>query len=327
MILALLLFASGLLASAFFSGIETGYYRVPRIRIVLDARDSRMFSQLWLWFVNRPAAFVSTVLVGNNVANYIVSLGLVMLTSEFFATDNRLLEVLVPVLATPIVFVYGELLPKLMYFQIPSRLLRVNSIPFAIAAFLLIPASSVLYFLGWVLQRLTSYTPLAVRSQLERKELQEMIRESGDVGVLANTQQTLAQNLLVHGSLPISQFCMPIRGLTSVLSTAPKSDIIEIARSTPHSFLLVKGVDSGRTIGYYQISDLNLHADQVPKLHSLPAVPSSRPQLRVFTQLVHARAELAMVVDDAPKESSRTYRREIGVVTTKRLWSLAARRA
>ncbi|MDE0818943.1 MAG: DUF21 domain-containing protein, partial [Pirellulaceae bacterium] len=68
----------GILSSAFFSGIETGFYRVTRVRLVLDGRDGDWISRSLLWFTNNPSIFVATTLVGNNIANYLTSFAIVL---------------------------------------------------------------------------------------------------------------------------------------------------------------------------------------------------------------------------------------------------------
>ncbi len=78
MMLVIALFAVGLLLSAFFSGAETGFYRVTRVRIVLDALAGDRIARGLLWLTNRPYLFVATTLVGNNIANYLTSLAAVM---------------------------------------------------------------------------------------------------------------------------------------------------------------------------------------------------------------------------------------------------------
>ncbi|MEE3220565.1 MAG: CNNM domain-containing protein, partial [Planctomycetota bacterium] len=60
--LAVGLFLSGLLLSAFFSGSETGFYRVPRIRLLIDSLAGDRVSRVLLWLTNYPSLFVATTL-------------------------------------------------------------------------------------------------------------------------------------------------------------------------------------------------------------------------------------------------------------------------
>ncbi len=82
MILGLIIFLVGLSFSSFFSGSETGIYRVSRVRLLLDALDRSWTSRGMLWLLNHPSIYVATALIGNNIANFMVSLGIVKLVSS-----------------------------------------------------------------------------------------------------------------------------------------------------------------------------------------------------------------------------------------------------
>ena len=66
-----LLLGGGLILSALFSGSEIGFYRIPRVRLRLDALEGDFIARGLLWLTNYPTLFVATTLIGNNIANYI----------------------------------------------------------------------------------------------------------------------------------------------------------------------------------------------------------------------------------------------------------------
>ena len=72
MLTCLSLFVVGMLLSAFFSGAETGFYRVTRVRLVLDAMGGDWIASRLLSLTNNPTLFVATTLIGNNLANYLI---------------------------------------------------------------------------------------------------------------------------------------------------------------------------------------------------------------------------------------------------------------
>ena len=51
MIVATILVAAGLFLSAFFSGSETGFYRVTRVRLVMDAKSGKWIARSLLWLI------------------------------------------------------------------------------------------------------------------------------------------------------------------------------------------------------------------------------------------------------------------------------------
>ena len=91
---------------------------------------------------NNPAMFVATTLVGNNLANYLSSLAIVLGAAAIWPAHQDLLGTdRTHRACRPSCFVYGELLPKNLFFQAPNRLLRLGAPLFLVFAVLFLPAS------------------------------------------------------------------------------------------------------------------------------------------------------------------------------------------
>ena len=121
MIWILIMLAVGIFLSAFFSGSETGFYRVTRVRIALDALDGDLIARGLLWMTNNPAWFVATTLIGNNLANYVTSLAIVLGARQLVGGESYVAELVAPIVLAPLVFVYGELLPKNLFLMSRMR--------------------------------------------------------------------------------------------------------------------------------------------------------------------------------------------------------------
>ena len=52
---AIVIFVVSMLLSAFFSGSETGLYRIPRLRLVIDSLSGKTWSRVLLWLTNNPS--------------------------------------------------------------------------------------------------------------------------------------------------------------------------------------------------------------------------------------------------------------------------------
>ena len=175
----------GLLLSAFFSGSETGFYRVTRVRLVLDGRDGDFVSRRLLWLTNNPSVFVATTLVGNNLANYLTSFAIVLASQLWYPAQNA--EVLVSILFTPVVFVFGELLPKSTFNDSPNRLIRSIGPLFLVFVLLFAPIALVLWWFAKVLELMVGETPLRVQLTMARQSLQRVLQD-GEIGRFADTR-------------------------------------------------------------------------------------------------------------------------------------------
>ena len=89
--------------SAFFSGSETGFYRASRVRLVMDGLEGSWLARALLGLLNNPTLFVATTLIGNNFANYLTSLAIVLAAQSLYS-NSVLVEMFAPILFSPIVF-------------------------------------------------------------------------------------------------------------------------------------------------------------------------------------------------------------------------------
>ena len=134
----------GLAPERLFSGAETGFYRATRLRLVLDAMGGDALARGLVCSSNHPSLFVATALVGNSLANYCVSLGAwSWLPTRCFPRQAARGRVGWPRCCwRPVLFVYGELLPKNLFLQAPNRLLRRGGPLLLVFVVLLLPVSA-----------------------------------------------------------------------------------------------------------------------------------------------------------------------------------------
>jgi putative hemolysin len=291
MILVSLLFLFALLFSAFYSGSETGFYRAARGRLVVDALSGDWISRGLLWLTNNPTLFVATTLVGNNVANYLLSLSLVLAAVQLLPAPGPITEIVIPLLFSPIAFVYGELLPKNLFFQAPNRLLRRAGPMLLVSTVLFAPASAILWLLGQVLQPLIGQTPLRVQLTIARQELRKMLEEGQEAGVLRPAQRMLAQNLITLGSQSVREFTRPISRALTVISGSSRADAIRLAKRTGAPVLLVRSPREHRIIGYVRTVELLVdERGDVAALHDLPIVSDDEPFAATLLHL-HRQAD------------------------------------
>ncbi len=298
MIFAVVLFLSAGLLSAFCSGVETGLYRVPRVRLVLDAVDGSRVARGLLWLTNHPGLFVSTLLVGNTVANYAVPVGVAWFVIELFGYDDARINIVVSLLTTPVLFIFSELLPKSLFHQMPNRLLRIAGWPLFALTVLALPLTWALYFVSQWLQRILGEEPLKVRPALARRELRQVLEEGEQAGLLESVQRDLVQNMFAYGSDPISRYCMPLRGLRTVQIDLPIEEAKQIMLKSNQQILPVLHSRDKRLVGYYEATDL-LYNTERPKLRAVSTFEDTSGQIAVLNKMVSQDTKLGRIVNSS----------------------------
>lgn len=307
MTLAIVLFLTGLALSAFFSGSETGMYRVSRIRVVLDGLSGGWAARGLVWLLNNSAVFIATALVGNNLANYLTSLAIVLAVQASFH-GGASSELLGTILMTPVIFVLGELLPKFLFYHAPYRLLTLARPLLLFFTLLFLPVSLLLGLLARGLRYLTGETPFHVRLGMARRELEQVLREGHEAGILAGSQRTLAQNVFEIGNQSAVRFGVPLSRLATIDAGDDRQLARAAARRQGHPIVLVRRGKS--IVGFLLYADL-LNEQLPPEPLPVVKASASDKHLSVLLRLYEAGSDVAVLTDRDGKTRSVVTRRQL----------------
>jgi putative hemolysin len=299
MILAGVLFITGLFLSALFSGTETGFYRANRIRLAMDLIEGDRISRYLLLMGNQPGLFVASTLIGNNIANYLTSLAIVMFARNLFTDEMTLVELVVPILFAPFLFVYGELLPKQLYYRAPNRMLRLGAPVFLIFSILFLPVSLILWALSRLLQVVVRHSPEQMRASVARKEIKRILLEGKEAGILDTYQQNLTEQFFAVANRPIIEACKPIEYWPVVSFDANVDEIRDAMILKDKSVAILN--DKSQSDWAYVTSPVLLKwssENDPPPVIPVPAVPESMPQAQAILLMQSSESRIVRVEND-----------------------------
>lgn len=271
MITAAFLALAGLILSAFFSGAEIGFYRLPRHRVLLDAVAGDRIAHCLLWFVNHPHAFVATTLVGNNMANNLIAWSAVVWADQMVDHWGKWADPLSSLVVVPVVFVYGEMLPKSILYQASYRLLRVGCLLFLTSVFLLAPLALPLWMVGVAMQKAGGLLRERFVRRLARGELLQFFQEGEGAGLLRRSQVVLAENLFFDATRPVQFWCRPLARAVRVRPGTPTDDALRQLQQLRYQLVLVED-PAGKILGYLTMADLIAGGSTVGEPRPLPVV-------------------------------------------------------
>ena len=283
-------------------------------RLLLDGLSGDVVARALLWLVNHPAVFVATTLVGNNLANYMLSLSIVLATQRLLPNGHAVMEIVAPTLAAPFFFIYGELLPKHLFFLAPNRFLKASGPFFLICTVIFLPLSLVLWLLGHLIQQLVGESLASVQLRLARRELEQVLDEGRDVGVLRPSQRLLAKTILEGANAPVGDAVIRPFGHRLITDRESWTTIIDRGRRHQISSFAVRSSGRRRLLGYVRLIDVYAAKDNWPQqIRTLLHFGRSDSQLSALIEFHTRHATMAQVLDD--------HGETLGLVTPDRLSS------
>lgn len=287
LLFVVMLLGIGLRLSAFFSGGETGFYRLSLPRVSIDAQAGDAVARRLLWYARHPARFVATTLVGNNLANYLVTFAISMGVMTVFGRVTELLDVVSTLLLAPVVFLFGELLPKNLYYRSPMRLLRKDAKLFGMFYYLFLPLSIPLVWITVLLRRFDPQAGSRANLMLGRSRLVQLMSQGRREGVLTEVQSRVAGGVLQIAPQSITDSMIPSDRVLGVEETASRDDLLQFARTYGTSLVcLRKAASDDGWFAYVRVMDLVLDPRPVPALVlPMPVLPASATKLDALQRL------------------------------------------
>lgn len=265
-IYALVIFLFGLACSFFFSGSEIGFYRMSRAKAVLDGLSGCWRSSFLIWLTNHPPIFIATVLLGNNLANNFVSFGSVLLVQILFPNSSAAL--ISTLVVTPIVFIYGELLPKSIFLMAPTRLMKICSPLLKFFVYFFLPISLFLSGLNSLIARLVGEKNRQYLLQMTDTELSHVFGEGKNAGLWRPTQQSIAEKIFRCQSCSLEEMTVPLKKFPFIHEKMSREEMLQAARRAGMNWILTQDTPSAskkyQPDGFYFFSDLLLTPPEQP---------------------------------------------------------------
>ncbi|MEY2786687.1 MAG: hypothetical protein RL277_2899 [Planctomycetota bacterium] len=290
-----LLILGCLVLSAHFSAGETAFYSASRVRLSIEMRRSGFKALLARWLMADATALIILVLIGNNlVAEALTFISQDLL--ERLALPDWSHELILVAVISPLLFFFGDLLPKEIARRRPHSVLARTLPLLVFARFLLYPLERVLRLVSWLLSRLLGAERGSWREARGRETIQKLFHEGRLLGTLPPQAEQLAQNVLKLRSIPIQRVMVPWERVVTLDERAAQDALYARVASTPHTRLPVVG-EQGVSGYVHQIDVLGAGPLEpvLEPLRPLEALDPNLPVDRALTRLRQSGQRLAVV--------------------------------
>jgi len=295
-LIAFSLLLLGLRMNAFFSGSETGFYRLSLPRLNIDSRAGDRKAARLLWFTNRPNDFVGTCLIGTNISNYICSGAVSGMLVAAIGQSSEAIEVASTLILAPVIFQFGELLPKSVYYMIPYSSLRRELKWFRFCYYLFLPISWPTVQLVKLIENMQGQVDQAPETLMGRNRIVQLMQHGQREGVLTNLQSRLANGLLHLAPQTVVSSVIPANRVLGVSDRATRSEMLDFAKKFGVSAVAVyRGNDELKWYGYAFVAELLTTDAALPLIHPMPLFSHQSSKLEALHRLQEADANYGVV--------------------------------
>lgn len=304
-----------LILSAFFSGMEIAYVSSNKIHIELEKKQDSFLGKLLAKLTAKPSKFITTMLIGNNIA--LVVYGFVMgdllvewfqevLPSNYTVINYLFSELQLlsqTVISTLIILLTAEFLPK-VFFQIYSnRLLKLFALPaYIFYVIFSVISDLVLKLSDFVLKTFFKTEGDAVELALTKVELGNFISEQ---------MESVEEHDEVDSEIQIFQNALDFTDVKAREVMVPRTEITAIDISDSIENLRLAFVETGFTkiliykdtiddiLGYVHSFELFKKPKSIKSILIKPVfVPETILIKDVLNLLTKKRKSIAVVIDE-----------------------------
>lgn len=309
MLTSILLILLMLLLSAFFSGMEIAFTSKNRLKLEIDRKQSRMFDFIADIFARHPGQYITTILVGNNIALVIYSLYMsLLLRGLFYAAgwEGAAREGSVAVetaVSTLIIIFAAEFLPKSIFRNNPNFYYRAFApviyffyiVLYPIARFTTIISHAILRLVG---RRVEVKNPAPV---FNREDLASLIESNGtEPHPEPDNELKLFQNALDFADLRVRDCMVPRVDIEAVdIDDTSIGQLTDRFVETMYSRIFVWRKSIDNIVGYVNSKSLFRRPATVGEVvMQVNFVPETMPLQLVLQNFIKHRTNIAVVIDE-----------------------------
>ena len=295
-----------LIASAFFSGMEIAFLSSDKLRLELDRSRGGVSARILGVFYSRPDHFITTMLLGNNVALVIYGLLTAVLMEPWLKSllgeNDGLILLAQSVLSTLLILFVGEFLPKVTFRANPNHTMRF----FAGILFLVY---LLLYPFAWIIGLITRAilflagqrtSSVAIHPQLSSLDLEYYLTHSSDDGQASGieTEVKIIQNAISFSGLQVRDCLRPRNEIVGASIDSTRAHLEELFIRTGLSKLIVYKENIDEVVGYIHSSEMFRGDDWQKRIVSALFVPESMQASTLMRLLMQKKKSIAVVIDE-----------------------------
>ena len=241
-----------LLFSAFFSGSETAFVSLQRVRVQHLVDNNVRGAKRVAGMIARPEKLLSTVLFGNTLVNTAAAAIATVLAINFWGERGVLYATLG---LTAFLLIFTETTPKTVAAQHPERLAMLFARPLTFISWLFIPFVIVLSWIAIGFTRLFGGTTASL-SIARPEEIRTMIALGEREGTMEEAEAEMLHKVFDFGDRPVHEVLVPRPEVIAIEQGARISDFLALYAESPLSRFPVYQENMDNVVGILSVKDV-----------------------------------------------------------------------
>lgn len=309
-----------LLLSAFFSGLEIAFVSSNKLRFEMDRANAGLNNRILGIFYAHPNNFISTLLVGNNIALVVYGILMAQLVRDLVLVpcgihpsspaadcpNDGLCLVIQTLVSTLIVLFTGEFLPKTLFRINPNGMMQTFAIPAGFFYVILYPISKFTSSLSKFLLRIAG-------AQVQKANTDHAFTKVDLDYLIQSNMDEVKDEDEIEEEVKIFQNALDFSNIRLRDCIVPRTEIDAAGMDTPLDVLRTHFVESGRSkiviyrediddiVGYVHSSEM-FHLQEgdswTESIREVPIVPETMPAQKMMQTFMQQKKSLAVVVDE-----------------------------
>ena len=297
-----------LLCSAFFSGMEIAFISSNKVRAEIEMARGGIINRIINIYYSNRETFISTLLIGNNIANIVYSMAMAQLLTaplKPWISNEALLLLVQTLIATLIILIFGEFVPKTIFRINPNASVRTSSIPLFMVYCVLFPISRFTEWLSATLMKIFGIKINSTRVRLLTVDeldayLQENIDKREDENKSVEREVKIFENALDFSDTRLRDCMVPRNEIIAVdVEDTTRDDLVKLFSRSGLSKIVVYKENIDDVIGFIQVSELFVtEVDWKTRLKPVVFAPETLLARKMMQQLMDEKRSMAIVLDE-----------------------------
>lgn len=289
------------LLSAFFSGMEIAFTSANRLRMEIDRKRGGVVGRIIELFAAKPGEYITTMLVGNNIALVIYSLYMTKLIHLIIPSLPQEAVVVETLISTIVIIFLGEFTPKSIFKMRPNAFFKALPLPVYFFYLILFPVAKISTAISFGILRLVG---LKVREEHNIKsfgkiDLENLIDESAESEKVQANDIKIFQNALDFSDLRVRDCMVPRVDVEAVESTISIEELTERFIETSFSRLFVCEESIDNIVGYVTTKSLFRNPQSIKEiLIPVRYVPETMATEKLMGEMIRTKQSVAVVIDE-----------------------------